>query len=123
MNTKQIEIGDKTYILTVTRGLSLRMAKVAPEFVKMAKKSNANLTEEEEFNFAVDYSSSIYDNMDVLFYEMIKIHHKNISKETSDKIYLRFCEEYNDVDSHLLAFFRTSFTDGIPRENKKTINW
>lgn len=121
MNTKQVEIGDKVYTLTVTRGLSIRMSKVAPSFLKMSKKGT--MTEEEEREFAIDYGSAIFDNVNVLFYEMLRMAHPDISKEESNNLYEQFRNEYDDVEDHLLAFFRTSFTDGIPKANKKKLNW
>lgn len=121
MNTKQVEIGDKVYTLTVTRGLSIRMSKVAPKFLEISKKGT--MTEEEEREYAIDYGSAIIDNVNVLFYEMLRTAHPDISKEDSNKLYEQFRDEYDDVEDHLLAFFRTSFTDGIPKANKKKLNW
>ena len=124
MNTRQIEIGGKNYTLTSKRSLVVAMSRVAPELIKIAKSSRGkDVSDEEQDNLTIDFSVSIYDHIDVLFYEMIKIAHPNITKEKSDDIYNAFCREYNDVDEHLVHFLHSSFTDGIPREQKKTLNW
>ena len=54
---------------------------------------------------------------------MVAVIASNIEKEKSDKIYNAFCDEYNDVDENLIKFISSSFTGGIPREQKKNLNW
>lgn len=121
-NERQINIGGKNYILTVKRSMLVSLARTVPELIKINRMAG-KVSEEElaELQFAA--GASIYDNIDVIFYEMIKIHHRDITKEKSDAIYSQFCDEYEDVDEKLLDFFSTTFTEGIPQENKKKIDW
>lgn len=120
--TKQIEIGGKKYTLTVKRSMLITLASIAPEFLKIGKSSN-KFSEEEMTNLQLEACKSIYDNINVIFYEMIKVAHPTITKEKSDEIYSQFCDEYADVEDKLIEFFSTTFTEGIPAENKKKINW
>jgi len=113
--TKQIEIGGKIYTLTSKRSIIVNMGKYAPELLNINKNNDENARYE--------LGAILYDNMNNLFYEMIKVEHPNLSKEESDNIYEDFCNEYNDVEEHLLEFIDSTFTEGIPRENKKTIIW
>lgn len=117
--TQQIEVGGKTYVLTSNRSLLMKIGRLVPDIMKI----NQNISEEEQEDIQFNVGASIYDHMDVLFYEMIKVAHPNIDKEKSDKIYNAFCDEYNDVDENLIKFITASFTGGIPRENKKNLNW
>jgi hypothetical protein len=121
-NEKHINIGGKDYVLTIKRSMLISLAKVVPELIKINRLAG-NASEEElaELQFAA--GASIYDNIDVIFHEMIKIRHKDITKEKSDEIYLQFCDEYEDVDEKILDFFLETFTGGVPKENKKKINW
>ena len=120
--TKQIEIGGKKYTLTVKRSMLITLASIAPEFLKIGKSSN-KFSEEEMTNLQLEACKSIYDNINVIFYEMIKVAHPTITKEKSDEIYSQFCDEYADVEDKLIEFCSTTFTEGIPAENKKKINW
>lgn len=117
--TQQIEVGGGKYTLTSNRSLLMKLARLIPDIMKI----NQDIPEDEKENLQFNVGASIYDHMDVLFYEMIKVAHPNIDKEKSDKIYNAFCDEYNDVDENLIKFITSSFTGGIPRENKKNLNW
>ena len=100
----------------------ITLKKVAPELLKINGNSS-KLSEKEIADLQYEAGLSIYDNMDVIFYEMIRVAHPTITKEKSDEIYSQFCDEYLDVEEKLMEFFSTTFTDGIPVENKKKIDW
>ena len=120
--TKQIEIGGKKYTLTVKRSMLVTLAKIVPELLKINSKSS-KLSEEEMTNLQYEASISIYDKMNVIFFEMIKVAHPTITQEKSDEIYSQFCDEYADVEEKLMEFFSSTFTEGIPAEKKKKIDW
>ena len=130
-NEREIEINGKFYTLTVQRSNIFKIATIIPEVLNIYKKSsqsdkktNEELSQEalvELFNEST--IDKLYDNMNVIFYEMLKVKHKNISFETSNKIYADFNKEYNDVDEKLMTLIEKVFTQGIPRENKKNLNW
>ena len=119
---KQIEIGGKKYTLTVKRSMLITLKKVAPELLKINGNSS-KLSEKEIADLQYEAGLSIYDNMDVIFYEVIRVAHPTITKEKSDEIYSQFRDEQLDVEEKLMEFFSTTFTDGIPVENKKKIDW
>ena len=118
-NKKHIEVNGKEYTLTVKRSMFIELQNIVPELIKFGENGGKNVTKEME----VEASLKIYDNMDKIFYSMIKIEHPELTKEQSDEIYEAFYNEYNDVDEKLIEFMQSSFTDGIPRENKKNLNW
>ena len=130
-NEREIEVNGKSYILTVQRSIIFKIATIVPEVLKIYKKSSQSdnkpreeLSQEalvELFNEST--IDKLYDNMNVIFYEMLKVKHKEISFETSNKIYADFNKEYNDVDEKLMTLIEKVFTQGIPRENKKNLNW
>ena len=126
-NTKQIEVGGKTYTLTARRSIIFRIAEICPELLKIKNAKNKNeMTDEEQeklVEIELNASDKLYENMPKLFYELINYVHKDITREKSDEIYLEFNQEYNDVDEHLLNFIYSVFTDGIPREQKKNLDW
>lgn len=121
--TRQIEVGGKKYTLTCRRSMIFNISKTIPECVKISQKSKSVSDSEEKESLAYDAGALIYDHIDVIFYEMIRIAHPDITKEKSDSIYDAFYKEYNDVDEHILDFFYEAFTDGIPREKKKNLDW
>lgn len=131
-NTKQIEVNGKKYTLTVRRSILFKIAEICPELLRIVKKSNSgevNLKEKENVldilddTSALDMTAKIYDNMPTLFYELIKVAHKDITREKSDEIYWDFTNEYNDVDENLSKFIQSVFLGGVPREKKKNLNW
>lgn len=131
-NTKQIEVNGKKYTLTARRSILFKIAQICPELVRIAKSAQSetkdDLTEQEVLNKlkesdTLDAVDKLYDNMPTIFYELIKFAHKDITKEKSDEIYWAFYDEYNDVDDYLYAFIQTVFTRGIPRQNKKNLDW
>jgi len=115
-NKKKIEVNGKEYTLTVKRSIFIELQKFVPDLFKLGGK---DATKEMEFEASIQ----IYDNMDKIFYSMIKVEHPEITKEESDDIYETFYNEYNDVDEKLIEFMQSSFTDGIPKEKKKNLNW
>lgn len=121
-NIKRIEVNGKTYTLTARRSIIFSMAKLSPKVLQiMSKDKQASKDEESELNLSV--SEILYDNMNVVFYEMIRIAHPDISLNKSNEIYYDFCREYNDVDEKLLNLITSVFSDGIPREQKKNLDW
>lgn len=131
-NTKQIEVNGKKYTLTVRRSILFKIAEICPELLRIVKKSNSgevDLKEKENVldilddTSALDMTAKIYDNMPTLFYELIKVAHKDITREKSDEIYWDFTNEYNDVDENLSKFIQSVFLGGVPREKKKNLNW
>ena len=120
MRTRQIEVAGKTYTLTVKRNIIIKLNEICPEILRMNSKANEKeLSEDLEIDAAIRLSA----NMDVLFYDMIRIAHPEISRETSDKIYDNLVDEYGDAEISLVNFIKEVFTGGIPAENKKKLNW
>lgn len=131
-NTKQIEVNGKKYTLTARRSIIFKIAQICPELVRLAKSSKSetqgDLTDEQvlkklEESGTLDAVDKLYDNMPTLFYELIKVAHDSITREKSDEIYWDFYDEYNDVDDYLYEFIQSVFTRGIPRKNKKNLDW
>lgn len=130
-NEREIEVNGKLYTLTVQRSIIFKIATIVPEVLNIYKKSkqegkndNKELSQEALVELLNESAiDKLYDNMNVIFYEMIKVRHKDISFETSNKIYADFNKEYNDVDENLMALIEKVFTQGIPRENKKDLSW
>lgn len=112
---KKIQIGDKKYTLTANRSIIKTLYNIAPELLKIdAKKGTASETN-------VKASVDLVANLDVLFYDMIKVAHKDITKEKSDEILDKFESEYEDVQNELLNFAMSVFTTGD--QKKKKIVW
>ena len=118
-NKKTIEVDGKQYTLTVKRSMFVELQRIVPELIKFGQNNGKDITSEMEFEAGI----KIYDNMDKIFYAMIKFEHPELTKEESDEIYENFYNEYNDVDEKLIEFMQSSFTDGIPRDKKKNLNW
>lgn len=126
-NTKQIEVKGKKYTLTAKRSIIFRLNAISPELIKIFKfnqeGSNKKISEEELLDLEATAGGKLYDNINVLFYEMIKTAHPDITEQKSNEIYWDFQSEYNDVDEKLISFLYSAFTDGIPREKKKNLDW
>ena len=122
MKTKRIEVAGKTYTLTANRNIMKIIYDIAPELLKldidpendMAKFKNA---------LGTFGTLKIISELDVVFYNMIKVAHPEISKEKSDEILDNFDAEYEDVSDNILAFAFSVFTDGNPNIKKKKLNW
>lgn len=119
MRTKVIEVGGEKYTLTAKRSIIIKFNEICPEALKLETGQISSLSEEDEINASIRLSV----NMDILFYDMIKIAHPDLSKDESDDIYEKFLEEYSDVVESLVKFIKSVFTGGIPKENKKKLNW
>ena len=132
-NRKEIEVNGKHYTLTVRRSILFRIANIAPELLKiydnskkkdgLGDEANSASQEDEMMSLEATAGEKLYDNMNLIFYEMLKENHSDISLEKSNEIYYNFCNEYNDVDEHLFKLIETVFTQGIPRDKKKNLNW
>lgn len=112
---KEIEIGNKKYTLTANRSIIKTLYEIAPSILETnaTKKS-----QKEEIKVGLDLMA----NLDVLFYQMIKIAHSNITKEKSDEILEQFEIEYDGVQEALLGLALSVFQQG-DQEKKKKINW
>ena len=119
-HTRTIEVGGKTYTLTAKRSLLIKLGEICPEMLKLDPK---NKVEDLGTDFEIEAGIKIATNMDAIFYDMIKIAHPEIARDKSDEIYEAFCEEYNDVEVALINFIKSVFTGGIPKEQKKNLNW
>lgn len=111
MKVKEIEISGKKYTLTANRRTIKTLYSIAPSLL-------STKGDEDEEKTSVD----LVANLDVLFYDMIKIAHPNISKEKSDDILEKFEEEYEDVEGNLVDLALTVFQSG-DQTKKKKINW
>lgn len=111
---KHIEIGGKDYVLTSCRSIIVDLASRNPELIDFSDKTD----KEKELSFG----KYLADNMDELFYSMIKIEQPYLTKEQSDEIYEQFYYEYDNVDEELIKLFTPNFQGGIPKVKKK-INW
>ena len=118
MKTKRIEIDGKNYTLTVNRSIIKTLAQIAPEMLEI----RPNEDESMETSRANSLGINILSNLDILFYDMIKIAQPNIDKEKSDKILDKFEEEYDGVQEALLDFAMKVFQSG-DQTKKKKINW
>ena len=118
MRKRQIEVGDKKYTLTVKRKLIYVIQSVCPEMLKI------QITGKEfSIDDRLDASIKLSSSMDEIFYNMIKVEHPEITREKSDEIYEKFTDEWSDAEECLIKFIYESFTNSIPTENKKTLNW
>lgn len=112
---KHIEIGGVFYTLTPTRKLIKTVYNIAPDFLKMNvknKEANENV------------SIELLANLDVLFFDLIRVAHPQLSKEDSDIILKQFSDEYADVDNAIITLAMSVFTEGNKGSaNKKKINW
>lgn len=112
---KKIEIGGKKYTLTANRSIIKTLYKIAPDMLKISEKGKRD--SEAEARASVD----VMANLDILFYDMIKVAHKDITKEKSDEILDKFESEYEDVQNAILQLALSVFTTGD--QKKKKIVW
>lgn len=112
---RKIQIGDKKYTLTANRSIIKTLYAIAPDMLKLNNKGKED--SESEAKVGIDLMA----NLDILFYDMIKVAHKDITKEKSDEILDKFESEYEDVQSALLNFAMSVFTTGD--QKKKKIVW
>ena len=116
-NTKTLEIAGKTYTFTANRSIVKTLYRIAPSILELNDKGEPN--KEGILNAGLD----IMANLDVLFYDMIKIAHPEITKEKSDEILDKCEEEYDNVQEKFLDFALSVFTLGDQKKNKKKIDW
>lgn len=119
MRTRIIEVAGKKYTLTANRSIIRTIANIAPEMLKLGQLTDADEIEKSE----VDVGLKIMSELDVLFYDMIKIAHPEISKDKSDEILDLFEKEYSEVQANLIKFAMSVFTEGDPNTKKKKLNW
>ena len=112
----EVEINKKNYTLVSKRSLIIRLKKHIPEIDKIRKMEE---NEDREIELAV----AIYENMDVIFYELIRGKQPEITKEESDVIFKNFLAEYEDAEENILALITSVFEQGIPNTEKKKLNW
>lgn len=121
MKTKVIEVaGCGTYTLTANRHIINTLYDIAPEMLKLSQAKNDSEIDE---NAEIETGLKILANLDILFYDMIKVAHPNISKERSDEILDAFEEEWEDVQNNLIKFAMSVFTEGNPTKTKKKLGW
>lgn len=119
MITKKIDIDGKKYTLTVRRSLIRTIYQISPELLRLKDAKKAEEIEESEIGFKANLD--LIANIDVLFYEMIKVAHSNISQEKASEIYDKFDSEYDDAATSLIELAMSIFTSGD--QEKKKIVW
>ena len=118
MKTRIIEVASKKYTLTANRSIIKTIANIAPEMLDLKPVADADKEKTE-----IDLGIKIMSELDVLFYDMIKIAHPEISKIKSDEILELFEIEYEEVQPKLIRFAMSFFTEGDPNTKKKKLNW
>lgn len=112
---KHINIGGKDYILTANRKLLKTIYNIAPDFLDLDNKDKKG---------SKKISIDLIADIDILFFDMLKIAHSEIDKEESDKILEQFNNEYADGDNALINLAMSVFTEGNKGSaKKKKINW
>lgn len=111
---RKIQIGDKKYVLTANRSIIQTLYDIAPDMLKLKEG-------EQDTESKAKAGIQLMANLDKLFYDMIKVAHKEITKEKSDAILEKFDNEYEDVQGELLNFVMSVFTTGD--QKKKKIVW
>lgn len=111
---KKIQIGGKKYTLTANRSIIKTLYSIAPEMLEL---NNGKKNTDGGAKVGVE----IMANLDKIFYDMIKVVHKDITKETSDEILDKFENEYEDVQKAILDLAMSVFTTGD--QKKKKIVW
>lgn len=112
---RKIQIGGKQYTLTANRSIIKTLYKIAPDMLKIT--NGGKKDSDAETRAGVDLTA----NLDILFYDMIRVAHKDITKEKSDEILDKFENEYEDVQSALMDLAMSVFTTGD--QKKKKIIW
>lgn len=114
MAQRRITIGDKKYTLTANRSIIKTLYKISPKLLEIKEDGKDDSAAKE---FSVDLAAGL----DILFYDMIKVAHKDITQEKSNEILDKFDSEYEDVQTELLNFAMSVFTTGD--QKKKKIEW
>lgn len=115
-NTKTIEVAGNKYTLTANRKLISTMADFCPDLLDLDVDTDST-------KFERKMSLKFIGGMDIVFYEMIRTAHPEISKQKSDDILDSLEDEYEDVPVNLLKFAMSVFTAGNPSQSKKKLNW
>ena len=111
----EVEIKTNTYTLVAKRSLIIRLKKHIPEIDKINE-----LDEDKDIELAV----ALYDNMETIFFELIREKQPEITFEQSKVIYKDFVEEYEDAEESILSLITSVFEQGIPTTKaKKKLNW
>lgn len=111
----EVEINNKEYKLVAKRSLIIRLKKHIPDIDKIYK-----LEEDKDIELAV----ALYENMNTIFFELIKEKQPEITLEESNVIFEDFLAEYEDAEESLLELITSVFEQGIPNtKEKKKLNW
>lgn len=123
MNTKKLEIGGKTYTFTARRSLAKTLMQISPSVLQLNRDKDEKISNSKDEELAVNFGLDLYDNLNVLFYEMIKVAHP-MEQEASNKIFEICCEEYGEdqLFDKLVEFALSVFPQG-KQAPKRTINW
>lgn len=113
---REFEIDNVEYHLVAKRSLLIRLKQIVPDLFSI--KDEKEIEENQ-----LELGLLMYDNMDVIFYEMIKVKHPNLTKEESDALFAKFCNEYDNAEESLLELMNSVFEQGIPNSKKKKLNW
>lgn len=118
-----IEVAGKKYTLTTNRNIIKILYDIVPQLLQI----DVNPTKDPEaYGKAMGTLGmlKLMSELDVVFYNMIKVAHPEITKEKSDEILDNFDAEYNNVQDKLLEFaFASVFEEGNPSQLKKNLNW
>lgn len=113
---REFKIGNDTYSLVSKRSIALSLRGIIPELFDL--KDNKNRKQAE-----VDLGIKLYDNLDFVFYEMIKVKHPDLSRDESNVIFEKFCNKYNNAEESLIELMMSAFQQGIPNTEKENLNW
>lgn len=119
-NTKILEIAGKKYTLTSNRSIIYTISKICPELLEFARKGKEYEDDEMAETMA---GVKVLSNLDVLFYDMLKIAHPEISKAKSDELLELADDEYNDLQESLMSFAMSAFVSSTQNTSKKNLNW
>lgn len=119
-NAKILEIAGKKYTITANRSIIYTISRICPELLEFANKKES-LKEQKEKEAMIGVK--IFGNLDVLFYDMLKIAHPEISKEKSDTLLELADEEYNDFQEKLMELAQSAFVSSTQGKSKKNLNW
>lgn len=114
-----VSIDNKNYTLTTNRALFKTLYSICPEFFVAI----SDVNKQDKTEPSIYLNIAILSNLDIVFYEMIKREHPELTKEDSDALLLKFETEYDDASSHLMKFVIKVFTQGNPDSPKKKLDW
>lgn len=120
MNTKKIEIDGKEYKLKVNRSIIKTLNSVAPDLLKTTSKKTAKEIEGDET--AISAGLDIFVNLHVVFHDMLKHNHPEITLDGAEDLLNLFEAEYDGVQESLINFAMSVFNQGDQKKKKK-ITW